>query len=139
MFNENLCPRRKERCKIGPLQGKAPVHACSLLENFLCKYPSSASPPDLHKTNICRRPDVNPSNTSQQVFSASSLLLFLSLCSHKHSCWFYLARWCSEVSLQMLRAHLGDVPELRAAPKAGISWLLCPRKQVSPPGRPVLR
>lgn len=100
--------------------------------------PQFSQPPDLHKTNICRRPDVNPSNTSQQVFSASSLLLFLSLFSHKHSCWFYLARWCSEVSLQMLRAHLGDVPELRAAPKAGISWLLCPRKQVSPPGRPVL-
>lgn len=137
MFNENLYPRRKEGCKIGPLQGKGSSTCLQFAGEFPVQIPQLSQPPGPHKTNICRRPDVNPSNAPQQVFSTSSLLLFLSLLSHKHSRWLYLARWCSEVSLQMFRGHLGDVLELRAAPKAGISWL-CSRKPVSPPGRPVL-
>lgn len=138
MFNESLCPRRKERCKIGPLQGKGSSTFLQFAGEFPVHIPQLSQPPCPHKTNTCRRPDVKPSNTPQQVFSTSSLLLFLSLLSHKHSHWLYLARWYSEVSLRMLRGHLGDVLELRAAPKAGISWLLCSRKLVSPPRRPVL-
>lgn len=138
-----ICALEEKRdAKWAPTKGKAAVYPCSLLENFPCKYPSSASPQvPIRRTTAAGQTLTLPTYHSSfaVVPHTASLLLFLSLhlLAQKDSPWVYLASWHLEASLGMLRGLLGDVLELRDASKVGISLLLRSREQLIPPVKPV--